>query len=739
MCPCSSMPEPRLHTLEMTQPPDLTSCDREPIHSPGSIQPHGVMLIVDWEALRVRHAAGDVEGRLGITTWEGEELKTLIGGSLSARVSSLRAPGAATGGVGQFRATSGEVLDVSAHHCGSYLMVELEAASSEALPASLLLDDLARAASGFERAPTLAALCECAVAEFRRLTGYDRVMVYRFLDDDAGEVLAEAKTPEIASLLNHRFPASDIPRQARALYLRNTIRVIPDASYEPVPLRPTWTGSPLDMSASSLRSVSPIHLQYLANMGVRASASISIVKDGVLWGLIACHHVTTRAITYDVRAACRSLVGSLARQIKGREDAEGYRQRIRLRNLEDELLAELSREDGLDQALPGHLGRLGRLIESDGIAVLRDGLLTSSGTCPSDSEIRALAAWITTLPGETAFATEHLSGLYPPGLGFTATGSGLLASTMASDPAWLVLWFRAEQVETVNWAGNPHKGNERSVEDVLTPRASFEAWRETVSGRSRRWTLPEVDAATRFRADVLELQRDRNTRELNRQLLKLVQDKDVLLQQKEFLIGEVNHRVQNSLQIVSSFLSLQARASGNPDLSAALEEARRRLSAVALVHRKLYRGDQLQVVDAAKYIEELCADTFAFMGENWAPHLSLNLSPTMLSTDRAVALGLVLTELIINVNKYAYGGSAGPINIELVEERTRLRMTIADKGIGRASARKGFGSRIIEALVGQLQGDLSYEDNLPGLRAVLAVPVRSDMRCGPTSLGGLDA
>jgi chemotaxis family two-component system sensor kinase Cph1 len=717
---------PVLTRLAITQPPDLTSCDREPIHSPGSIQPHGVMLIVDREALRVRHAAGDVEGRLEIDIWEGEELKSLIGAPLSARIASLRESGTAIGGVGQFRARSGEVLDVSAHHCGSYLIVELEAASSEALPASLLLDDLARAASGFERAPTLTALCKRAVAEFRELTGYDRVMVYRFRDDDAGEVLAEAKAPDIASLLNHRFPASDIPRQARALYLRNTIRVIPDASYEPVPLRPSWTGPPLDMSASSLRSVSPIHLRYLANMGVRASASISIVKDGSLWGLIACHHRMPGAITYDVRAACRSLVGSLARQIKGREEAEGYRQRIRLRNLEDELMDELSREDGLDQALSGHLGRLERLIDSDGVAVLRDGMLSVSGRCPPEDDIRALAAWIPALPGETAFATEHLSGLYPPGLDFTATGSGLLAVKMASKPAWLVLWFRAEQLETVEWAGNPHKSKERSAEDVLTPRASFDAWRETVSGRSRRWSLPEEEAATRFRADILELQRDRNTREMNRQLLKVVQDKDVLLQQKEFLITEVNHRVQNSLQIVSSFLSLQARSSGDPELSAALEEARRRLRAVALVHRRLYRGDQLQVVDASKYIEELCADIFAFMGEDWAPHLSLDLSPAMLSTDVAVTLGLVLTELLINVNKYAYGGSPGPIDIVLVEDRARLRMIIADKGVGRASAQTGFGSRIVEALVSQLEGELSYENNEPGLRAVLVIPVRSD-------------
>jgi chemotaxis family two-component system sensor kinase Cph1 len=207
-----------------------------------------------------------------------------------------------------------------------------------------------------------------------------------------------------------------------------------------------------------------------------------------------------------------------------------------------------------------------------------------------------------------------------------------------------------------------------------------------------------------------------------------VQDKDLLLQQNEFLIGEVNHRVQNSLQLVSSYLALQARISTNPELLAALEEARRRISAVSLVHRRLYRGDQLALVDAARYIEELCADTFAFMGRDWAQHLSLNLSPVMVSTDRAVTLGLLLTELLINANKYAYDGLAGPIEIELIEDRTLLHLIVADKGGGKVASGKGFGTRIMEGLVAQLGGKLTYADNLPGLRTMVIIPIESPPR-----------
>ncbi len=289
---------------------ELTLCDREPIHVPGSIQPHGMMLVADLDGLIVRHVAGDVEGRLGVAEWAGQALDALLGEVLAARVAALLEQDSG-GFAGQVATADGALLDVSAHRSGANLIIELEPASEIPLPASLaslVLEELEAAAVAFEQAPTLQALCDLAAIEFRRITGFDRVMVYRFLDDDAGRVLAEAQRDGLHSFANHHFPASDIPRQARALYVRNRTRVIPDIFYQPAPLRPEWTAlAPLDMSDSSLRSVSPIHLRYLDNMGVRASASVSIIKDGALWGLIACHNETPRMMTFDVRVTCRAL------------------------------------------------------------------------------------------------------------------------------------------------------------------------------------------------------------------------------------------------------------------------------------------------------------------------------------------------------------------------------------------------------------------------------------------------
>jgi chemotaxis family two-component system sensor kinase Cph1 len=602
------------------------------------------------------------------------------------------------------------------------VIVELEQASGEGLSASLVINRLATAAAGFERALSLSMLCDRAAIEFRRLTTFDRVMIYCLLEDGAGLVLAEDRREGMHSFLNHHFPASDIPVQARALYLRNAVRVIPDATYQPAPLRPAWPiGDELDMSDCNLRSVSPVHLAYLHNMGVNASASFSIVKDGVLWGLVACHNDTPRLLSYDIRTACRSLAGSLGRWIKAKEEAEGYRQRIRLRGFEDDTVALLSREGSLDEALANHLAEICRMQEGSGVAVLRGRELVVHGKCPGTEEILELVKWVVARPLEPVFSTACLSAIYPAGADFVQTASGVLAVTLSADEPWVLVWFRAEQLETLKWAGHPHMAT-AAHSKPLSPRTSFEAWSETVRGRARGWSLAEEASAMRLRAALLEVRQARRLRDLNHQLTVILRDKDTLLAQKEFLVTEVNHRTQNSLQLVSSFLSGQARGSTNAELTAALEEARRRLAAVALVHRRLYRGDQVDVVDVGRYIEELCEDTFSFMGEDWKQHLAMALTPMKISTDQAIPLGLILTELLINANKYAYAGAAGPIEVALTEDRTHFHMIVSDRGPGRASKSDGFGSRIMAALVQQLGGVLSHSNTAPGLRVSLTVP-----------------
>lgn len=695
---------------------DPDACAREPIHIPGAIQPHGVLLVADRTTQEISHAAGDVAGLLGRQAWIGRTLGEVLGDELADRIAQVTQSDAG----GSYAGHTGS-LDVSAHVDGDRLLVEVEPGLATALPATAILGQLENAGAAFERALNLKGLCERAAIEFRRLTGFDRVMIYRFLDADAGAVLAEDRAEGMPSFLNHHFPGSDIPAQARALYVRNLVRVIPDVAYEPAPLEPAWTGPPLDMSDCALRSVSPVHMQYLRNMGVGASASISVVKDGLLWGLIACHHATPKLMPFDVRAAARTLAGGLARQIRAKEDAETYRERLRLRGLEDEVTSRFTRAGGLDAHLAEGVVELRRMLDADGVAMLRAGILHMDGVHPPETQVLAMARWALQR-GLDPVVTDRLADVFPDAEAFQAQASGLLSLVVSADEPFVILWFRAEEVEVVNWAGNPHKAVNLGPGETLTPRSSFEAWRQTVHGRSRRWTLAEVDAATRVRETLLEARSHRRLQELNTRLSETVAEKDALLAQKEMLIKEVNHRIQNSLQLVSSFLGLQSRSMGDPKLHTAFEEARRRLQAVALVHRRLYRADQIEVVDMGRYLEELIADMNDSLGAEWAGKISVEASPVLVPTDRAVTLGLVVTELVINANKYAYAGKPGAIEVSLEEHRTDLRLIVADHGEGKHDASDGFGGRMMAAMVKQLRGELTFGDNKPGLRAILTCP-----------------
>ncbi|RAK52577.1 histidine kinase dimerization/phosphoacceptor domain -containing protein [Phenylobacterium deserti] len=719
----------------MSAAPDSTSCHAEPIHIPGSIQPHGLLLIADRDLLTIRAVAGDVERRLGVTDWLGANLASVIGDELAATVGRAAHSGGASGYAGQLRTEAGELLDVSAHQAGEFMLVELEPGVGAATSASAVLGMLERAGANFERAANLQELCERAAREFRGVTGFDRVMVYRFLDDAAGVVLAEDRAAGMDSFLNHHFPGSDIPSQARALYVRNLVRVIPSAVYEPAPIRPREPGGgALDLSDSALRSVSPIHLRYLQNMGVGASASVSIVVDGRLWGLIACHHATPRLLTYDQRAACRTLASGLARQIKGRQEAEAYRERVRLRGLEDEIRELLRQDDELDLSLTDHLDQVRRMLAADSFALLSGTQTLCSGACPGEAHLQEVAAWVRANHSNAPFATHRLGSVFSPAQEFQEIGSGLLAVVLPGQEPTTLMWFRAERVQVVEWAGNPHAAVKVGPLGTLTPRSSFEAWREQVRGVAQPWSLPEIEAAGRLRRSLLELRQQRRLGELNTRLGASVAEKDGLLEQKEVLLREMNHRVQNSLALVSSFLALQARASDKPDLQAALEEARRRLGAVAMAHRRLYRADQIETIDMARYIDDLWADVAESLGPEWRRETVLTLAPILLPTDRAVTLGLILTELVINANKYAYGGAPGPLAITLEASGSDLRLIVADRGSGRpASAASGFGSRMMNGLVSQLAGVLEYEDNMPGLRAVLSAPISHDASLRPSA------
>ena len=508
---------------------DLTHCDREPIHIPGSIQPHGALLALSGDGAIVQASANSAE-------WLGAAPEALLGRSpaevfgtegaaLIRQALALDDPREAN----PLRLeVAGRVLDGLVHRHDGVALVEVEAAP-EQTPAE------ARAASGAfrralvdaQRAGGLRTLADSIARSVRELTGYDRVLVYRFHADWHGEVIAEAREESLEPFLELHYPASDIPVQARALYRLNWLRNIPDREYRPAPVVPAEhpeTGRPLDLGLAALRSVAPVHVQYLRNMGVAATLTISLIREGELWGLIACHHYSPRMLPYEVRAACELLGQVFSARIdtaeaEGHRDADLHRAET-LAALTDRLaaagdwVAELARDPSLLE-----------LMGATGAAVVAEGRIEQAGDAPPPRAVENLVARLAEhpLPGGL-FATDQAEGL--------AGVSGVLAVPLTDARAQWLLWFRPEVVQTVNWAGDPRKPMEQVAEGEkevrLSPRGSFALWKETVRGFSAPWTAAERRAALDLRRVVAEvvLRRVEEVAALNRQLARSNQELD---------------------------------------------------------------------------------------------------------------------------------------------------------------------------------------------------------------------
>ncbi len=698
--------------------PVLTACDLEPIHIPGSIQPYGIMLVASRQTGEIVGYAGTEPFLPGLLA---TPVASIIGREIGAVADAL--PRAGFHLLGEIE-LGGTVRDAIAYASDGYVVFEFTDKFDNTAIDATFLGQLEGLEARLERAASLEDLSNEASRIFQRLTGYGRVMVYRFIEDDAGVVLGESIANSWPSFMRHHFPASDIPRQARALYVRNRVRVIADVNYEPAPIVSASSSlRELDLSDSTLRSVSPVHIKYLKNMGVAASASMSIVKDGALWGLIACHHHSARPLSLATRTACQAMAASLSRLIKGREETELYGERIQLRAREDGVLARLGEDTSLHDVFAGAGKELAGLLRADGFAAVQGDELFCVGHCPDAAAVRAIAAHVRAPSLVRPFATRHLSRDFPAAEVWRDQASGLLAVTIATDVPTLLMWFRAEHLQTVEWAGNPHKDAPLQPGAVLTPRASFEAWSESVRGRSEEWSLAEQESATRIARLILNARTNARIRLLNRQMSVTLRENETLIAQKDFLLREVNHRVQNSLALVAAFLRMQARDAA-PEVRAALDEAEKRLMAVSLAHRRLYQDDSVEIIDLSRYLDELVRELLGAIDPGWGKQLRFEVAPILVSADRAVTIGLIVNELLTNATKYAYDGKPGPATIKIEQHRKTMRLVVSDVGRGRSGETQGtgFGTKMLAALVQRLEGTLEIQDNEPGTRVIVSAP-----------------
>jgi light-regulated signal transduction histidine kinase (bacteriophytochrome) len=562
---------------------------------------------------------------------------------------------------------------------------------------------------------SLAGYHQACAEQVRSLTGFDRVMIYRFLEDGSGTVIAETKSEEMESYLGLHYPESDIPKQARELYRTNWMRSIPDVSYTPLPLHPETnpsTRAPLDLSHSVLRSVSPLHVQYLKNMGVGASMSLSIVHRDQLWGLIACHHRTPHFAPCDARAACEIFAQVYSLQLESRLHAETYEYSLQQRSVHQQMVTRLAREEHLSDGLIRYRPNLLDLIQADGVAVWVDGEFGEVGHTPGAAAVQSLVRQLDQREDEGVFSTACLAEEVPECAGVLGDTAGLLALSVSRARKDYILWFRREIVETVTWAGNPTKAIQKvGTEERLTPRASFAAWRETVRGRSRPWQPNEIEAAQALRLSILEV--------VLRRIDQVARERAEAQERQALLVAELDHRVKNTLASIQSIMRHTRRS--QTTLDDYVENLGQRIKAMAHTHNLLsqsrWRGAKLHTL-----IEE---ELRPYNGKSGAisiagPKLELEPRP-------ALTLSMVIHELTTNAAKYgALSTAAGKVSVtwSVAEDTLRLQWRETGGPPVAPPARKGFGRTVIEsALAHEFGGDVNLRFEPEGVECSIQLPI----------------
>lgn len=478
-------------------------CAVEPIHIPGSIQPHGYLLLVSQGDLRIEQLSANCAelDADAVIHWPGKSLASACP-ELALRFAHLAGaePGA---GAGRFTGW-GREFDLLVHLSGLDWLLELEPVSAAEEDFTTVQRKLGIAVANLQRAVGVEQLCEVTAREVARLSGYDRVMIYRFHPDWHGEVVAEVRREGMDSFLGLHFPAADIPEQARRLYTRNWLRLIVRADYRSVRLVPPVhprTGEYPDFTYSVLRSVSPVHLEYLRNMQVSGSMSVSLIQGDRLWGLIACHHRTPRHLPDRIRSACE-LIGRVASALLGAAEREAIHQaRLAAKGAREAFLDQLAEQLDFAQALVDRsVDFLGLLQASSAVVVQQNSLRLIGAELP-DHLIADCLSWVRAQAPAEFVSTEELGVAVPSMQDRSREFSGLFALPLTETRDDWFLWFRPEQARAVNWAGNPDK----SLQDLalpIQPRKSFASWTQQVRGRSAPWTVLDQAAAFELRAAV---------------------------------------------------------------------------------------------------------------------------------------------------------------------------------------------------------------------------------------------
>ncbi|MBW0144697.1 HWE histidine kinase domain-containing protein [Sphingomicrobium clamense] len=700
---------------------DLTNCDREPIHLLGAIQPIGflVALSSDWMVQCVSaniseyfDAAPDgVIGENAQELFSGEAIH-----ALRNRLALLRGPDDVERLFAIPLVENGQPFDVAIHMIDGTIVVEGEPARERDHGDAM---STVRGMIGrLDKTEDVESFYREGARQVRALTGFDRVMIYQFDEDGSGEVVAEAAKSGIGSFLGMHYPASDIPKQARELYQRNLLRMIVDVSANTVAIVPQKNaeGKPLDLSLSVLRAVSPIHIEYLKNMGVTASMSISLIVDGKFWGLIACHHYSgPRCPAFERRAVCELFAQMFAMRIESRQRQEMVDYERRARDVSDHLLGSVASDESLLND-PQWLSQiLTSAIPADGVGVFINGNQALSGHTPDAKQFEAIVRMLNTTARGKVYATDHIASLVPDAVDHADTAAGLLAIPISRTPRDYVVLFREERIRSVRWGGDPHKPVSYGPNGArLTPRESFAEWKELVEGKSAPFTPSETRVAETLRATLIEV------------VLRLAdeanQERKAANDRQELLIAELNHRVRNILSLIRGLIR-QAKPTEETSIEDFVAQIDGRVHALARAHNQI-TDDHWGPAPLKGLID---AEVAAFLVHQ-KDRLTTSGPNVLLKPQAYSTMALVIHELVTNSAKYGSLSDSGCVEVDWrIDNNGDLVIDWQEKEgpVVVKPSRQGFGTTIIEHSVPYDLGgssDLNYRKE--GFWACFRIPAR---------------
>ncbi len=698
---------------------DLTNCDREPIHKLGRVQSYGALMAIspDWI---VNHASLNLIEFLGVNASKviGLPVADILCHdaihNLRTRLQLLSGTDSVERIFGIKLLETEAVFDVAMHFSGRTLILEMEhhQPKSQFDASSYIRPMMERIGA----AKTSEALCNVAARQLRGLIGFDRVMVYKFNDTGDGTVVAESLSGQTESFMGLRYPASDIPKQARALYKRSLLRIITDVSDHGVEIIPAANpeGEVLDLSLSSTRAVSPIHLEYLTNMGVGASLSISILKRGELWGLFACHHNSAKSLSYPVRSAAELFGQLFAFILDQREGDEERADQAEARILHDQLMTQLAEGGSIGESLDTILTNIKPVIPFDGAIGWVDGEFTAVGQTPTREEFMGMVKFLNTTAVSRIYAHDNLISAYPKAESFADRTAGIMVLPVSRTPRDYIVLCRQEIANMVNWAGNPEKPVTVGQNGTrLTPRKSFEAWQQIVRNTSSPWTPGERRAAESLRITLLEV--------VLRMSDAALKERAKAQESQELLIAELNHRVRNILNLIRGLIN-QSKDDAH-SVEEFTEIVGGRVQALARAHDQITK-ENWSPASAQELIETEAA---AYLNAKKS-RLFISGPDALLAPNAFTTLSLVMHELMTNSMKYgALIDRRGSVEIEMIKhEDNALEIKWREVGgppIQTPPTRKGFGTTIIERSIPfELNGEADISFKMSGVEARFIIP-----------------